>query len=146
MSIFSEIFSSSTDTLFNGISSVVKSFVRTPDEQLKADTEIQKLKIQHEETLLKIQSELETTVQNNLTERAKNDSLSDSWLSKNIRPLMLIFLTLTITVLCFKDSIHSTFSVSDSWKNVFQSAWLSVLGFYFVGRTIEKVSDIKNQK
>lgn len=80
-----------------------------------------------------------------LTERAKNDMLSDSWLSKNIRPCILIFLSLVITALCSIDSAKIGFEVDAAWIELFKMAWLGALSYYFIGRSIEKAISWKEK-
>ncbi len=71
---------------------------------------------------------------------------SDSFLSKNIRPLVLIYLTVIFTVLSFFDGNIGGFSVADQYIPIFQSLLITVYGAYFVGRTWEKAKSITNKK
>ena len=73
---------------------------------------------------------------------------SDSWLSKNIRPMVLIYLTFVFSVLSFADGNIGDFKVDESYTPIFQSLLITVYGAYFVGRTWEKnkkSSDNKNK-
>jgi hypothetical protein len=103
--------------------------------------------IEHEEFLLSIsikQKELdlqaETAAQGAVTERWKADMLSDSWLSKNIRPLVLAFLTVCIVFLA-----ALPITVGAAWIELLESSYMLVLGAYFVGRTWEKHVDMKER-
>jgi hypothetical protein len=71
---------------------------------------------------------------------------SDSFLSKNIRPLVLIFLTAVFTILSFFDGNVGDFAVADQYVPVFQSLLITVYGAYFVGRTWEKAKQSGNNK
>lgn len=79
---------------------------------------------------------LEVTIQQEITDRAKADMMSDSWLSKNIRPISLI----TVSILYFLASILSYFNFNPSPKiiDILEYLLYMVFGFYFGGRTLEK--------
>ena len=81
----------------------------------------------------------EAVVQENVTERWKSDMNSDSWLSKNVRPMVLIFLVVCIMFLVFIDAGTIKFIVSERWINLLEITLLTVIGAYFGGRSIEKV-------
>ena len=86
--------------------------------------------------ILKIESE-------SVTARHKTDMSSDSWLSKNVRPLALVFLTVTTMVLAYL-SIFSSLTepqikTLDMWLGVLLPLLLTSYGFYFGGRSLEKV-------
>lgn len=78
------------------------------------------------------------------TKRQENDMSSDSWLSKNIRPMALIYLTLSVSIIAVLDSSIEAFVLRDGYISLFTSLLLSVYGFYFVGREINKM--ILNRK
>ena len=63
---------------------------------------------------------------------------SDSFLSKNIRPLTLVFLTVIFTLLAFTDGNIGEFSIQKEYIPIFQTLLITVYGAYFVGRTLEK--------
>jgi len=81
----------------------------------------------------------EATVQENVTERWKSDMNSDSWLSKNVRPLVLMFLVVCTMILVFIDAGVIDFKVEERWINLLEITLLTVIGAYFGGRSIEKV-------
>ena len=83
----------------------------------------------------------EAVVQENVTERWKSDMNSDSWLSKNVRPMVLIFLVVCIMLLVFIDAGAIKFVVSERWINLLEITLLTVIGAYFGGRSIEKVKN-----
>ena len=81
----------------------------------------------------------ESKMQQEVTARWTQDMNSDSWLSKNIRPLTLIFLVVSTVVLIFIDAGVIDFNVEESWINLLQITLLTVIGAYFGGRSYEKV-------
>ncbi len=106
--------------------------------------------MEHEEWLLEMavkQKELdieaEKTAQTNVTERWKADMLSDSWLSKNIRPLVLCFLLVVYTM--FSITSGFGFTVTQAYVELLAQMLMLVMGAYFAGRTIEKIVDMKER-
>ena len=81
----------------------------------------------------------EAEMQKQVTERWKLDMNSDSWLSKNIRPLVLIFLVICTMLLIFIDAGFIKFNVKDSYVDLLQLVLITVIGAYFGGRSLEKV-------
>jgi hypothetical protein len=79
-----------------------------------------------------------------VTKRWQYDMLSDSWLSKNIRPLTLAFLTATLFIYIILDSSIQGFKIDDNWIDLLSSLLLLVYGGYFGARTVEKV--VKHRK
>jgi hypothetical protein len=67
------------------------------------------------------------------------DMNSDSWLSKNIRPLVLVFLVVSTVLLIFIDGGVISFKVEDKWTDLLQLVLITVIGAYFGGRSLEKV-------
>ena len=78
-------------------------------------------------------------MEKNITERWKMDMASDSWLSKNIRPLVLVFLVVSTVLLIFIDAGAINFTVQDKWTDLLQLVLITVIGAYFGGRSLEKV-------
>jgi hypothetical protein len=117
-----------------------------PDPEAKAKAQAELLKMQQDGELAKMANDtkLFETEQNNLTERLKADMGSDSWLSKNIRPMTLIFILLA----------YSTFAMMSAFNLNTNQAYVELLGqwgmlimsFYFGGRTLEKIMDMKGKK
>ena len=113
----------------SGIANIVDRFVQTKEEKHKANQEIQQL----------FQS-FEIEMQKNTTERWKYDSTSDSWLSKNIRPLVLLILVISTILLVFIDAGKISFEVKESWVYLLQIVLITVIGAYFGSRGLEKYS------
>ena len=117
-----------------------------PDPEAKAKAQLELTKMAQDGELAKMANEtkLFETEQNNLTERLKADMGSDSWLSKNIRPMTLIFILMA----------YSTFAMMSAFDLETNQAYVELLGqwgmlimsFYFGGRTLEKIMDMKGKK
>lgn len=95
--------------------------------------ELTKLQMKHEEFLISDAAQ----GQEEVTKRWQFDMLSDSRLSKNVRPLTLIYWTVAITVLILLDSFDFGFKVKQPWIDLIEMSYGLVLGAYFVGRTIQ---------
>ncbi len=126
-----------TGGVIKEVGNVIDKLTTTKEEKLEAQRLIQ-------EILEKADSEAQAQV----TDRWKADMNSDSWLSKNIRPMVLIYLTFVFSVLSFADGNIGNFKVDESYTPIFQSLLITVYSAYFVGRTWEKnkkSSDNKNK-
>lgn len=112
---------------------IVNKLIPDPAERAKAELEVLKMKqngdFREIEAALSLQAEL--------TKRAENDMKSDSWLSKNIRPLVMIYLLLLVTLSGFE-----LLSVKAEFLAMIKSFTEFGLMFYFGGRTLEKVAAI----
>ena len=111
----------------SGIANIVDRFVQTKEEKHEANKEIQKLF-----------QNFEIEMQKNTTERWKFDSNSDSWLSKNIRPRVLLILVISTILLVFVDAGVLEFDVKESWVDLLQIVLITVIGAYFGSRGLEK--------
>jgi hypothetical protein len=116
-----------TGGLVKDIGEVIDKVTTTDEERLEAKRKIQEL-------LEKADNDAQTQV----TERWKFDMQSDSFLSKNIRPLIMVFLTTMFTLLAFTDGNIGQFSIQKEYIPIFQTLLVTVYGAYFVGRTWEK--------
>ena len=81
-----------------------------------------------------------------VTKRWTSDMASDSWLSKNTRPLALIFLTVSMIFLILLDSLNIDFGVSTEWIDLLKSLLITVYVSYFGSRGVEKFTSIKQKK
>ena len=77
-------------------------------------------------------------MQRNVSDRWAADMNSDSWLSKNVRPLVLIFLVVCTVLMIFIDAGTIAFDVEDKWTDLLQLVLITVIGAYFGGRSLEK--------
>jgi hypothetical protein len=128
MSILGKIFSAGASDLVKSVGGVVDDLVTTDEERLEAKHKI--------ENMIK---SYEAEMQKQITERWKVDMQSDSWLSKNIRPLTLMFLVISTVLMIFIDAGAITFEVKASWVDLLQLVLITVIGAYFGGRSLEKV-------
>jgi len=116
-----------TGGLIKDIGGVIDSVTTTEEERLEAKHKIQQLL-----------EKADNDAQSQVTDRWKYDMQSDSFLSKNIRPLVMVFLTAMFTLLAFTDGNVGGFKVQKDYIPIFQSLLITVYGAYFVGRTWEK--------
>ena len=114
--------------LVKGVGGVIDSLHTSEEEKLEANQKIKELVSNYE-------VEMEKTI----TERWKVDMNSDSWLSKNIRPMVLIFLVVATVLMIFIDAGVVQFEVKDTWVDLLQLVLITVIGAYFGGRSFEKV-------
>ena len=128
MSIINKIFSSGATELIKGVGGVIDNLHTSKAEKLEAEQKIKDMIMGHE-----------AEMQRQVTERWKVDMQSDSWLSKNIRPLVLIFLCVSTVLLIFIDAGVIHFEVKASWVDLLQLVLITVIGAYFGGRSLEKV-------
>lgn len=117
--------------IFKGIFSNAKGIL---DETITTDEE----RLEAERKLKALIEEGQKAATHAVTDRWKADMASDNKLSKNIRPLTLVFLTFVFTILSFADGNIGEFTLEPAYAPIWQTLLLSVYGAYFVGRTIEK--------
>jgi len=112
-----------------------------PDPEQKAQAQAKLLELQQQGRLAEIQAD--TAEQEELTKRQQADMLSDSWLSKNIRPMTLI----AILAGYFVFAMMSAFNMDTNTKYVeLLGQWgMLIMSFYFGGRTLEKIIDMKSK-
>ena len=127
MSILNKIFSVGAKDLVEGVGGVLDNLTTTKAEKLEAKRKMQELI-----------ADYETKMEQNITDRWKSDMNSDSWLSKNVRPLVLIFLVVWTVIMIFIDAGTIAFEVEDKWTDLLQLVLITVIGAYFGGRTMEK--------
>ena len=78
-----------------------------------------------------------------VTSRWKADSMSDSWLSKNVRPLVLVWCIVIFSLAGILDSVESIpFHIGETWNDTFEKVMMSVVLAYFGGRTTEKATSL----
>ena len=128
MSILSKVFSAGAGELINKVGGVIDNLHTSAEEKAAAEKQIKDMILGYE-----------AEMQKQVTERWKLDMNSDSWLSKNIRPLVLIFLVICTMLLIFIDAGFLKFDVKDSYVDLLQLVLITVIGAYFGGRSLEKV-------
>ena len=100
---------------------------------------------QDKETALKL-LEQDMTEMQEVSKRWSADMSSDSWLSKNTRPLTLIFLTISFVILIILESSNIQFDVDNSWVDLLKSLLITVYVAYFGSRGAEKFKSISNNR
>tara|TARA_R100000808_G_C2092993_1_gene112706 strand:+ start:59 stop:451 length:393 start_codon:yes stop_codon:yes gene_type:complete len=119
--------------LINNAEGILDKTITTDKDRLKAKNELKKLF-----------ANAEATAQEQVTRRWEADAKSDNYLSKNIRPLTLIFLTGVFVIISFFDGNIGEFQVNSAYVNVYQTLLITTYAAYFSGRSIEKLKKIKN--
>jgi hypothetical protein len=117
------------------IGNVIDKLTTTEEERLEVKKQIQQ-----------ILEDADTKAQVEVSKRWEADMKSDSFLSKNIRPFILIYLTVIFTSLAFFDGNIGEFGLAKEYIPIFQTLLVTVYGAYFVGRTWEKAKSITNNK
>ena len=127
MSILASIFSGGAKDLVEGVGGVIDDLHTSEEEKLEATQKIKELVSNYE-------VEMEKTI----TDRWKSDMASDSWLSKNVRPMVLVFLVVSTVLMIFIDAGAISFDVEAKWTDLLQLVLITVIGAYFGGRSLEK--------
>jgi|TARA_R100000084_G_scaffold25984_1_gene9313 hypothetical protein len=122
-----KIFSGGAADLVKGVGSVIDNLHTSAEEKLAAENKIKELIANYE-----------IEMEKNITDRWKADMNSDSWLSKNVRPMVLIFLVVCTMLIIFIDAGKLNFNVKDSYIDLLQLVLITVIGAYFGGRSFEK--------
>jgi hypothetical protein len=128
MSILSKIFSSGATELVKGVGEVIDNLTTSKEEKLAAELKVKELIANYEMEMEK-----------NITARWDVDMKSDSWLSKNVRPMVLIFLVVCTMLMIFIDAGTINFLVEEKWTDLLQIVLITVIGAYFGGRSFEKI-------
>ena len=116
-----------------GVLGVVKGLIqKEPDVILPPEDKEKALKL----------LELDMIEMQEVSKRWDSDMKSDSWLSKNTRPISLIFLTLSMVLLIILDSFNWGFSVAEGWVSLLQTLLVTVYVAYFGSRGAEKFKSI----
>jgi len=128
MSIITNLLSGGASKLIDSVGGVLDNLTTSKDEKLEAERKIKELMANYE-----------VEMEKNISSRWEADLKSDSWLSKNVRPLVLIFLIVCTMLLIFIDAGALNFEVKSSWVDLLQLVLITVIGAYFGGRSLEKV-------
>ena len=128
MSIITNLLSGGASKLIDSVGGVLDNLTTSKEEKLEAERKIKELMANYE-----------IEMEKNISSRWEADLKSDSWLSKNVRPLVLIFLIVCTMLLIFIDAGALDFEVKSSWVDLLQLVLITVIGAYFGGRSLEKV-------
>lgn len=113
-----------------------------PDAQAAEAAKLKLLEMQQNGELAQLNADV--TEQHELTERLKADMGSDSWLSKNIRPMTLVFILITYTVFGLMSAWD--IEVNNNYVELLGQWGMLIMSFYFGGRTLEKIMGMKKAK
>lgn len=133
MSILSDIFTGSIDKIVDSVGNAIDNLVTSDEEKLTLKNELAKIQIEAQNR----KDELDLKYEEQLTQRQQNDMTSDSWLSKNIRPLTLIFILVMYSLLSISSGFD--FEVTESYVNLLGEWGMLIMSFYFGSRGLEKV-------
>jgi len=115
-------------SLIGNAGEILDEVITTDEERLDAKRKLKELILNHE-----------AQMEQNITDRWKADMNSDSWLSKNVRPLMLIFVMVCTMLLIFIDAGFLSFEVESKWVDLLQLVLITIVASYFGGRSLEKI-------
>ena len=127
MNILGMLTGGGTKDLIEGVGEVIDDLHTSEEEKLAASQKIKEIVASYQATLEK-----------EISSRWAADMASDSWLSKNVRPLVLIFLVISTVLLIFIDAGAINFVVEAKWTDLLQLVLITVIGAYFGGRSLEK--------
>ena len=129
-----KLFGGGAADLVKNVGGVIDNLHTSKEEKLAAEQKIKELVANYE-----------IEMEKNITDRWKADMNSDSWLSKNIRPLVLAFLVVCTVLMIFIDAGSINFVVEQKWTDLLQLVLITVIGAYFGGRSYEKGTKVKNK-
>ena len=110
------------------VGDVLDNLTTSKEEKLAAQQKIKEVLVQ-----------AEANAQEQVTRRWEADMKSDNWLSKNIRPLICIFLTAMFVLISIFDGNAGGFTIAPAYVPIYQTLLITVYGAYFAGRSIEKI-------
>lgn len=131
MTLIGKLLENSTGDLIQKIGNTISQFIPNKVQKVQALKEIQK-----------VINNQNWQMMQEITKRQQNDMTSDSWLSKNIRPLTLIFIVGLFTILSFTDGNVGNFNVDTAYIDLLRSWGMMIMTFYFGSRGLEKISSI----
>ena len=135
MGVFDKLLSGGASKLVESVGGVLDNVITTKDEKLEAKRKLKQLILSHE-----------AEMQKNVSDRWKADMNYDSWLSKNVRPMTLIFVLVCTMLLIFIDAGTIKFHVEEKWTDLLQLVLITIVGSYFGGRSIEKLKSNNKNK
>ena len=130
--VLAKIFGKAGGSILEKLSGVADKFIQTKEEKAAFEKEM---------TQILIQAEAE--MQKNVTERWKADLEHGNWLTRSVRPLVLIFLIVATVLMVFIDSGSLNFNVEEKWTDLLQLILMTTIGAYFGGRSVEKFNKQK---
>ena len=137
MSWLSDMFSSSVSNVVDSVGNAIDKLVTSDEEKLALKNELVKIQLEADSK----NKELDLQFDKELTQRQANDMNSDSWLSKNIRPLTLIFILVMYSLLSISSGFE--FKVTQSYIELLGNWGMLIMSFYFGSRGMEKIAQLK---
>ena len=125
MGIFKNILG--TEKIVDSVGGIIDGLVTNKEEKINARAKLKE-----------VINNYKIDVEKNVSERWKADMNSDSWLSKNVRPVVLVFLIVCTMLLVFIDSGSIKFNVKPEFVSLLTTTLITVIGAYFGGRSVEK--------
>ena len=132
--ILAKIFGNAGGGILKSLSNVADKFITTGDEKRVFQKDMEQIFL-----------DAEAAMQKNVTERWKADLEHGNWLTRSVRPLVLIFLILSTVIMVFVDSGSINFNVEQKWTDLLQLVLMTTIGAYFGGRSVEKFNQIKKK-
>ena len=132
--ILGKLFGNAGGSVVDKLAGVADRFIRTKDE-----------KAEFEKQMTKILIDAEAAMQKNVTERWQADLEHGNWLTRSVRPLVLIFLIISTVIMVFIDSGSINFNVEQKWTDLLQLVLMTTIGAYFGGRSVEKFNQFKKK-
>ena len=126
--ILAKLFGATGGNIAEKISNIIDKHTFSKEEKARFEKEMTEVFIKAEQDM-----------QHNVTERWKADLEHGNWLTRSVRPLVLVFLIVTTVLMVFIDSGSLKFNVEEKWTDLLQLVLITVIGAYFGGRSIEKV-------
>ena len=126
--LLAKSFGNAGGSILEKISGVADKFIQTKEE-----------KDQFQKDMTEIMIKAEAEMQKNVTERWQADLQNGNWLTRSVRPLVLIFLIVSTVLMVFIDSGSIGFNVEQKWTDLLQLILITVIGAYFGGRSFEKI-------
>jgi hypothetical protein len=123
---------------------LIDRFLPDPIAAEKAKAELFQMQQNGELAKMANETEMFKAEQQNTTDRWTADMSSDSWLSKNVRPMTLVYILTAYLTLAILDGFG--FKISESYVTLLGQWGMLVMGAYFGGRTLEKLADMKGKK
>ena len=132
--ILAKIFGKAGGSVVDKLAGVADRFITTGDEKRAFQKDMEQIFL-----------DAEAAMQKNVTERWKADLEHGNWLTRSVRPLVLIFLILSTVIMVFVDSGSINFNVEQKWTDLLQRVLMTTIGAYFGGRSAEKFNQIKKK-
>jgi len=126
--LLAKLFGNAGGSILQKIAGVADKFIQTKEEKAAFEKEMT-------EIMIKAEAEM----QKNVTERWQSDLQHGNWLTRSVRPMVLVFLIVSTVLMVFIDSGSIGFNVEQKWTDLLQLILITVIGAYFGGRSIEKI-------